>query len=59
MRQMWEYSTLKVSQLPLTDADVKKALTDAGNDGWELVAVTYEGAVTGPPYYSLVFKRPK
>ena len=59
MKQTWEYQTLAVAQLALAHPDVKKAMAAAGNDGWELVTVTYEGSIGGPPYYSLVFKRPK
>jgi hypothetical protein len=56
MNQKWEYMTLKVNQLELTSPEVKKALNDAGDSGWELVAVTSESTVSVSLNF-LTFKR--
>ena len=57
-KQMWEYQTLRASGLDLTSPEVKKAMSDAGNSGWELVAITNESTVSVSLYW-LTFKRPK
>jgi len=58
MTQKWEYSTLRVNQLELTDTQVSTAMAAKGNDGWELAGVSTL-AFPGNTQTFLLFKRPK
>ena len=58
MTQKWEYWTMRVNQLELTDAQVMNAMMAKGNEGWELAGVSTL-AFPGNTQTFLLFKRPK
>jgi len=58
MTQKWEYWTMRVNQLELTDTKVMSEMAAAGNGGWELAGVSTL-AFPGNVQTFLLFKRPK